>query len=385
MNFPWKRQSYIYKKCGYNTSSECPYNSEKDCKFSKEHCHLVEERKRGRKKACSIFNPVTIIIISLLFYALITILKEDKVIPFKYDNYVYTIISGITISFITGALLAIIIDIPSRLKDYEKSFINAIASNGYLKSLDEGRLTKLRNDITEQLHKVSAPNMAKGLIDVDQRICELLRKPYYSRYRQSIICEPSEIDDFVEKKHVIEYKLINPYSVNRVATEYISIKNIVFVKEGEDEKDSIKDLKITCIKDNNESIDFTNRVKLETKSLIDKDEFYNTEIYIETTEQKDNDLRGIRIDFNDNIEIHIEYKIKVHKDDICFTKRLRRPVKNFRLDYIYNDNDRKVFGQIIGTEIKQSDINIKYTSKNSISLETFDWLLPDNGVFVVVC
>lgn len=34
--------------------------------------------------------------------------------------------------------------------------------------------------------------------------------------------------------------------------------------------------------------------------------------------------------------------------------------------------------------MKQSDVSIQYISDNTISLETFDWLLPTNGAIVVM-
>ena len=42
-----------------------------------------------------------------------------------------------------------------------------------------------------------------------------------------------------------------------------------------------------------------------------------------------------------------------------------------------------IFGQLFGTELKQSDFLIRYPLPNSVSLESFEWLLPDNGAIVV--
>ena len=54
------------------------------------------------------------------------------------------------------------------------------------------------------------------------------------------------------------------------------------------------------------------------------------------------------------------------------------------LNYSYKKNGAKLFGQVFGTEMKQSDVSIQYISDNTISLETFDWLLPTNGAIVVM-
>lgn len=372
-------------RCEYDSVDECPYNSENECNFDKRHCHLVEQKKNKKKMSRFLLYIILCILVGLLFYVIITVLSLAPSFQFNYSNYFYSIISGISISIVTGAVLAIVIDVPSRLRDYEDSFVNALTSNNYLKGLDENRLTKLRNDITEQLHKANAPCMARGLIKIDQRVCELLRQPYYSRYRHTVKCTLLENSDFVEKEHSIDYKLINPYSVNRDAVEYIRFSNLILTNGNEDEKcKAFRDLKITCRKDDEKEIDYSDKIELKYKSINKDTEFYDTKVILDSKDNSHQDINGIRVAFKNNICVHIQYKVKVHKDDICFTKRLQHPAKNFRLDYTYNNPSVKLYGQIFGTEIKQSDISIKYINQNALSLETFDWLLPDNGAIVVM-
>lgn len=371
--------------CGYNSIDECPYNSEKECNFEKKQCLLIANKKRKKGTRKTTLPIVSLALFFLIVYIIATILSLNESFSFQYSKYVYYIISGISISVVTGAILAIVIDLPSRLRDYENSFVNALTSNNYLKSLDENRLTQLRNEITEQLHKANAPCMARGLIKIDQRVCELLRQPYYSRYRHTVKCTPENDTEFVEKEHSIEYKLINPYSVNQDAIEFIHFTNLILTNgEEESRREAFKDLKITCRVDDGEEQNLSDKVKL-VYELIDKENrFYDTKVYVNAKENNAKDKIGIRVSFKDNIVVHVHYKVKVHKDDICFTKRLQHPAKNFRLDYTYNHPNGKLYGQIFGTEMKQSDISIKYVNENAISLETFDWLLPSNGAIVVM-
>lgn len=394
--FLGRNTSGLTKKCGFRSVAECPHMSEKDCKFDKTDCQLIAERKKKKHSDFTNTKIWLFIVIGVLAYVLITIISINNDIAFPYKEYICTVLSGVSISWIAGSLLSKVIDIPSRLKEYENSFINALASNSYLKSLDEQRLTRLRNDITEQLHKANAPCMASGLINIDQRICDLLRQPYYSRYRQSVICMPNhENSNYITKEHSIDYKLINPYSVNKNAIEYLSFSNLIMMEETTEEienmateQKAISDLKLSYQRDSDEMTvleqnkDFT----LVYEHLSQpKTEYYNTKVYLESINKKPTDVRdGIRVDFKDHLVVHMEYKIDVHIKDTCFTKRLRHPVKNFRLDYTCKDIDGELFGQIFGTELKQSDISIKYPTKHTISLETFDWLLPDNGAIVVL-
>lgn len=124
------------KGCGYQSITECPYNTEIECKFDKENCHLIESKKTKKKNDVTTLRIIVFVSLGLLCYVLSSIFSSDDNFKFKFSNYIYNIISGISISVIAGSILSFVIDLPSRLKDYEKSFINALASNNYLKSLD---------------------------------------------------------------------------------------------------------------------------------------------------------------------------------------------------------------------------------------------------------
>lgn len=373
------------KKCGCQSLEDCSYNSESECKFDKTNCHLARSRKKKKKYDHTNLRICFFGCVGVLGY-LISVLVMDSPDCTTLQKWIFTIVSGVSISIVAGAILAKVIDLPSKLEDYQRSFVEALASNSYLKSLDENRLTQLRNDITEQLHKANAPCMAKSLIEVDQRICELLRQPYYSRYRHSVICSPSDDKNYIMKEHSIDYRLINPYSVNRDAKEYISFTSLVLLNEDNPIEKTIWDLKISYTIDDEDKIEIKEDDYEFVKTIIEnKDEFYNTKIVLDSKNKKSTEqMKGIRVDFKDNLQVRIQYKIKVHIDDICYTKRLRHPVKNFRLDYSYSNMTGKLYGQIFGTEMKQSDVSIRYPSKDSITLETFDWLLPDNGAIVVM-
>ena len=392
------RRAVAYtKKCAAHSISECPHVSEKDCKFDKTNCHLIADRKNRKRRDYTNTRIWLIVSLGILFYVAVIVISLNADIQFPYKEYICSIFSGVCISVIAGGILSKVIDIPTRLKEYESSFINALASNSYLKSLDEQRLTRLRNDITEQLHKANAPCMASGLINIDQRICDLLRQPYYTRYRQSVICTPKKGDNnYITKEHNIDYKLINPYSVNKNAIEYLSFSNLIMIDDSSNQNpaeqtsklEAISELKISYQKDDEETIELVPDKDFElvyNKLAQPKTEYYNTKVYLEGKNKKPTDIAaGVGIDFKEHLVVHMEYKIDVHVKDSCFTKRLRHPVKNFRLDYTCKEIEGELFGQIFGTELKQSDFSIKYPTDHTISLEAFDWLLPDNGAIVVL-
>mgnify|MGYP000566971685 FL=1 len=369
------------RTCNFTNLSECPYASVDECKFNKKNCF--------RKKKAPIFTITTlkilVVILIGLLIALVSIYLDAKV-KFTGSHLVFGALSSIAVSLIAGAVLAWMIDIPSKLKEYENSIVNALVSNNYLKSLDEERLTQLRKDVTEQLHKVNVPCMARGLIDIDQKICNLLKQPYYTRYRQTVVCKKDEENGVIVKHHTIDYKLINPYSVNSKATEYISIANLVLSNGKDNMKDkAITDVRIRCIIDDGQAQNLSSEIEFDSSSVDSRETFYDTKV--ELIAKKDSykgDKKGLKIEFDKSLEVKMSYDIVVDKDDISFTKRLRHPAKNFRLDYTFETTSPiKIFGQLFGTELKQSDFLIRYPLPNSVSLESFEWLLPDNGAIVV--
>lgn len=369
------------RTCNFTNLSECPYASVDECKFNKKNCF--------RKKKAPIFTITTLkILVVILLGLLITLVSIylDANVKFTGSHLVFGALSSIAVSLIAGAVLAWMIDIPSKLKEYENSIVNALVSNNYLKSLDEERLTQLRKDVTEQLHRVNVPCMARGLIDIDQKICNLLKQPYYTRYRQTVVCKKDEVNGVIVKHHTIDYKLINPYSVNSKATEYISIANLVLSNGKDNMKDkAITDVRIRCIIDDGQAQDLSSEIEFDSSSVDSRETFYDTKVELVAKNDKyKGDKKGLKIEFDKSLEVKMSYDIVVDKDDISFTKRLRHPAKNFRLDYTFETTSPiKIFGQLFGTELKQSDFLIRYPLPNSVSLESFEWLLPDNGAIVV--
>lgn len=376
-----KNENSELRTCNFTNLSECPYSSISDCKFNKKNCF--------RKKKVPFFNVTTLKILLVIVFGLLIALVSiyfDTYANFSGSHFVFGALSSIAVSLIAGAVLAWLIDIPSKLKEYENSIVHALVSNNYLKSLDEERLTQLRKDVTEQLHKVNVPCMARGLIDIDQKICNLLKQPYYTRYRQTVVCKSDDKNGVIIKHHTIDYQLINPYSVNSQATEYISIANLVLANGKENMKNNaITEVQIQCIIDDEQIIDCSNEITFTSSSINKRETFYDTKVeMIAKNDKYKGDKNGLKMVFSNSLEVKMSYTITVDKNDISFTKRLKHPAKNFRLDYTFESSSKiKIFGQLFGTELKQTDFMTSYNLPNSVSLESFEWLLPDNGAVVV--
>ncbi|MDR1714967.1 MAG: hypothetical protein LBS20_03905 [Prevotella sp.] len=444
-----KKNVVEQENCPFSSKEDCPFSEvSPDCKWKKDYCFHKEKKVAKNKWDKTDKNIFLIISLGIILFIISMVLKgiddteNATICNFFNRDLLYNAILSLSVAFLASAFLAKIIDIPGKLDDYEDSFINALSSDNYLKKLTEGRLTKLRSDITDLLHKKDVPNMPKGVILLDQQICTLLKKPYFKIYRQTIKCEvielaeeqihpPSSINTeagkieqnfkkYIQKDVVVEYTIHNPYDKSHPTVVDLGFSNHILKEEGINIKQYF-DLKEFTLYIDGASKKYNvlkhfekKEIKIGSCDLPTESEFYNKKIFIFTTkenrvlsasdfidsEESDSEERsipieieenikkeldGFKIIFKDKITVKMHYTIAVPINDLLYTKRLRHPVKYFRLDYSFNHTDSKLFGQLIGTLIDQSKISTNMSEDGKhLSIETFDWLLPKNGVVVVM-
>ncbi len=391
------------KNCKFQDAQDCPYTSYEDCPNIAEDCHLKEKNlKEGKKKTDSTHHRLLIfgilgIVVYLLSYIIFDTSTEDK----SFNTYVLLFFTQASLSIIAAVIITSVIEMPYKAKEFISIILDAFTSEEYLKKLSEKKLTDLRKSITSLLHKKDVPNMPKGLIRLDEKICDLLKHPYYKIYRQKVLCK-SENNEII-KTYIIDYTMYNPYNLNHPIDVDIGFRQHIYLSEGRNLSD-IFVIKHFSIKiDGDPFKNITNDVIIKDSVLNTKSDFYNKKVVINTNNGKkikgknntENDeiipsadnshQEQLIVSFTDKIHVKLEYCVKVPSTDNHYTKRLRYPVKYYRLDYFVDDDDSKLYGQLIGTLMDQSKIVTNFSEDGkSLTIETFDWLLPQNGVFVVV-
>ena len=366
------------------SKKQCPYILLDDCKIEIETCECDKKtclhrlNKKNRQKGSN--NHIAwiavvicaLVIIGTLYYML------AKNVP--SDNLICTLIIGICVSIVGAAVFSLFVDFPSKLKDYQKYIIDAITDYSYLSRLDEEKLSFLRRAVTRQLHAKDIPSIPDGMLDMDEAICDFIKRPYYKWYRHTVLCEDIPGDpDYIYKKHIIKYELINPYGGKKKLLEPIKITNWFQEKDGQEEMDFLSNVLIKCEVDGQDLTGICDRIGYGYNKVVN--EYHTAKMFLV---DKQSNEEGVQIHFKNNMKVDMTFVTKVLKDDVCFTKRVQYPAENFRLDYQYLNDEIRLNGQIMGTYLKQSNVEITYESDNSISLETFNWLLPDNGAVVVV-
>ena len=372
------------QRCPHKDLKDCDYPHDyHECPHDKKDCLNKKNKKQEKKDAFKRNSVWLIIAIAILGLFISTIGLANPAWTVDSDTFL-KLLEGISVSLIAGALFSIVFDIPKRLKDYQDAIVEAVTSETYLKRMDNAKLTKLRKEVTTQLHTKGIVHKIQGLIEIDQQICNLLTGCYYEWFRQSIISNKVTVgigndnQNYIEKENTITYKLVNPYGKNRKAQETLKHIQWIMVESEKKSEDYISNPELYISIDGGKEKKYES-AKWKFNPLDKKQEYYNQkgQLYNGETE-------GIIIEFDDNIIVKEYFKVIVPIKDICFSKRLRYPALNFILNYTHNVDNTKLYGQIFGSNIKQTNVNCTYMADNSIILESLDILLPENGAIVII-
>ncbi len=400
--------------CPYYIQTDCPYEVIDKCPYDTGLCHRFKKNKRFSWKVNLV---ICVLILSILCSVFSVLIDYDEI---QFSNFLTSIdlelfirmFAPIANSLIAAIMCAYIMDIPSRMMEYQEYFIKLLSSFDYLKAMAEDDLIELRSKIIWQLHIKDVPCMPKGLIKYDEKMLEMLKHPYFKEYSQ-IVNVQKEGDSILRKKVKVEYTAFNPYSKQRPIRMDIGLANslqfgergvtkeeaeslfiinkfIITIDRSETQIDLRSYIKILILGENEEGLMYNGKVILapaeensENELNFDsKNEFENSGLLYEVVDNADNKMY---VKFSDKIHVKLEYEIVTPESDLCYTKRLRYPVKYFRLDYSIDDSlEYSLTGQLIGTMLDQFDVSTEMFGNNKrICLSTHNWLLPKNGAVIV--
>ena len=431
VNYVWNLLYYVVlhhknspkSPCPYYTAEQCPHGDKRECRYDTAVCHLnLSKPKNGR----GIMLTLVFLLCMMVSILAELVIEKQGLLSFIEQNYdiktILKILQPLSNSLIAAVVVYFLIDIPGRLREYQDFFVDLLSSEKHLKLMGEKRLTKLRKAVTWQLHVKDFPNMPRGLIDIDERFCEMLKHPYFKTYSQTTtVSSIAGNNNMLKKKVKVEYTAYNPHATDKAIRFDIGIANslsfsqeptieeaknlfqlkvftICFENEVK-EYNLLPQLRIGVTKETKDGFayngrivlmpqkDITNERKPWEKEGMDTLE-RNTQKELSYEMQDVSSEAGLFVMFRDKIRVKLEYEVSVPKTDISYTKRLRYPVKYFTLDYSIDANivDMTVVGQILGTLIDQPDISAEISDdKKRIILKTQNWLLPKNGAVVVHC
>lgn len=421
------------ERCQYLDINECPYNRRKECPQIKRDCHLpldneLEEAPKKKFPWRSVLLASGAVIV--LFVIEFSHPKSESLIPW------FELLTAGCISILAGVLLAWLVDIPKKFDEYTRLISTSLTSYTYLRGLNKEELAELRGRVTAELYMKNAPKMPRGLIKLDNRVCELLANPYYEIYRETIHCgkpdlfenltkkkegEEPELKEsvgkvsgkFIRKIHDQVYTIKNPYSKTQPIKANIGLNSYLYLPENSTMDELLKIELFQLSIDGGDYIDITPMLKVQYHQYSKADNripdasTYNFGIHLSAKDNKTitqeslfkmpgkegivyeetSDAIGdtqLIVSFSDSVSVKMTFNLIVPIEDNHFTKRLKYSTKSYRLDYSIEDEANCVIGQLFGALIDQSQVLLTKTDNGKhISIEAFEWLLPKSGAFVV--
>jgi hypothetical protein len=336
--------------------------------------HQATDALNTGKKNKRISKPLQLLLLVAL--GIIFILTAIILRKVMTDTVLPDLLNSIGDALIIGPALSWILDLPSMVDYFRKITVESLISKDYLSSLPRNTLLELRKDCTQKIHLKDSDRVEKGLIQMDENVCELLTQQYCERYRQNTMCRV--VGDKLVKKHYIEESIVNPLST-KVQYKEFPLTNLDMT-DGQSVDDVYKILSLTVKIDDSPEEDIKSKVIIIDKVIDQPDVHFNREL---SWMDAQSPTKLFTVDFTKSLIISRVVEVTTPLTDTLFIKRVKMPVKSLKVDYTYDRNDVKLIGACFGTMAYPSDGKLKVIQeKNYISIEAFEWILPGNGIFI---
>lgn len=309
-------------------------------------------------------------------------------------------------AIVSGFIVSFVIDIRKQVTGVQELIVNSFTENTFLQHLSEEQIIKLRKDALEQLTKTKYPGMQKDLVEKDREIFHALTNPYYDSFRETSVYyknkrfswDPNQGEGPVLFKNVdLQYTIKSPHSESTPTTVDLSIcKALLFPVSAGDDDSNIKRIwnikQMSVVIDNNQEIIITDDLAYDVNVLSDIDDYYNKSVRTfykgthDLIKGQNSDRNGIFLTFKQSVRVHINYDINLPVEDNHYTSRLKYPAKSFSITCLCNDDPNvKFYGELLGTFMESSELKITHPADNILTIEASNWLLPKNGVVIMLC
>lgn len=317
-------------------------------------------------------------IISILFAIILILLGSTEITISGYGipGNVKLILTAFGQALLVGMVISWSMDLPFMREYFRKSILDLLVGDEYLSSLDKSRLQILRKNCTDRIYIEGTKHFDKSLLELDESITKLLAEPYISNYRCDVVCTKLA-DGMIQKVISIKTWYTNPSS--KKADLEFKAKIWLFSSADRPNVDVFKVTKLKVKIDGNGEDDLTSQVKYTCQANKDSSAGYDLQVSVNKE-----DGTPFKWEYESSLELEIEDVRLVPEHDNIFIKRIsEHPVKSYRINYVVNNMDCKLDGTCFGTLAQVSSGEIRVVrQENSISIESFSWLLPGNGLII---
>lgn len=281
-------------------------------------------------------------------------------------------------SLVIGSIISYFLDLPTFNSYYQNNFIRALTSTEYLNTLTRPKLIDIRSTCIKAIHRDINTSLDESLIKLDDSITDLLIVPYYLKFRHTI--HANFIDNgYIKKRVTIISTLVNPTKMP--IKKDISFKTHIFNEGNMVLSDIFKIENFKIGIDDGELIDITDKIQLQEK--INHDDLQNG--YNSNISLSYNNSGKMEFEFKKILRVERTTVIVVPSKDFSYSKRITDPIKNYRIDYSFNDPNIILKGTMYSTlSSPNNGGNIEIiNNNNNISMESHNWLLPGNGLYII--
>ena len=248
--------------------------------------------------------------------------------------------------------------------------------------------------------------MQDGLLEKDKEIFHALTNPYYESFRETNLFYKNELfawdrngaEEAVLFKNVdVQYTFKSPNSEYVPTIVDLSIcKSLTLPISIGDESTPIERIwklkQFSVSIDGGEEVAIEGDIKYHIKDLSSVDDYYNKSVRTYYTGTHDSikecnkEKKGIFVTFKKSVRVHINYDIYLPIEDNHYTSRLKYPAKSFSITCVCKDDlNVKFYGELLGTFMDSSELKITHPDDSILTIEASNWLLPKNGVVIMLC
>ena len=294
----------------------------------------LSKQPTGRKYSIYFWAAVSF---CLIFYG-----TSSTSIEHFDENSLKNILNSIGQAIISGLVITFIINIPDMFSYFQKVLYKTITSDEYLEQLTLEEVEDLKNSCTKLISK-SIPDIAEGLLELEYKIVEYYRSPYYENYSTFVSC--SRDGNYLVKDITTEYTLKNPMA-GKEKIEAIVGLDLFFCKNSN--STSPKLMEFTIQNENEES------TVEKYKILLDKSTY-----------------------------VKLRYISYAPISDKSYISILRYPTKNYKMVFHNPKNDLSFSGDFIGPLLTDDHIMVN-KKEGLINIDCTTWCLPGDGVTVAI-
>ena len=335
----------------------------------------VESPNKEKKYGRSLREPAGKKYSIYFWFALsiILILFGNSQSGFSFDiGTLKNVSNSISQALISGLLITFIINIPDMFAYFQKVLYKTITSDEYLSELTIDEVKDLKNKCTTLISN-SVPHMAEGLLDLEYKIVEYYKSPYYENYSTFVKC--TKEGGYLVKDITTEYTLINPLANNGNIDAVIGL-DFFYCKDGDGRAPVLLEF---IIQEGNEKKDILNDTQM-YETTITTEGAYNTKATIvnKNTQEK------YKITLNSvSKNVKLRYKSYAPISDRTYVSILRYPTNNYKMVFYNPKNDLSFSGDFIGPLLTDDHIMINQ-QEGLISIDCTTWCLPGDGITISI-